>query len=62
MPKYHVKVQETHYTTFLVEAENEEQAKDTALTGEGEIISTEYSHSDPDKNNYEVKKLSFSSQ
>ena len=45
MPKYNVLIREVHVSHRTVEADNEDEAIETAARGEGEETYLEYSHS-----------------
>lgn len=56
MKTYLVKVPEVYVSIWRVKAESEEQAKETVLHGEGDMIQSVYSHTDLDSNAMEVEE------
>jgi len=45
MPKFHVNVPQVYISTMEVEAEDEDDARDKVVHGEGEEVNLSFSHS-----------------
>ena len=54
--KYEIKIPEVHYSVWRVEAKTKAEAIEAVLEGEADEIALQFSHSDTDSNNFQIRE------